>query len=213
MRRWLRVNRNIDRCARVAALSVWLAAPFGCGDQAPCGGYCGPGTICTADKCLPQPEDADAADAPDETPVTGKRKRRRKGRRGSDTDDGELPDDPRFDDSAVPTYRAPKTIDMKAGSERLDDHEIRQSLSKLEPKLNGCIEGAAARTDEEIGSGSVDFEIGIDPSGKVTGITARAPDNLRAGDLVKCLRKTIAAHRFRSYDGPPMGVDYTFDVR
>jgi hypothetical protein len=203
---------------RRLGLAVVALVPVAC-DPAPCDDRCGPGTRCQSGKCVV--EEAPAVDttgaaraaAPDE----GRRKGRRKGRRGrgrSDADGPATASAPVFDDSAIPRFdpNRVQTIGEGQGSERLSDRKVRQQLERLEPRFNRCIEQVAS-AGVEVGSGQVSFEIGIEPSGKVWGITATAPKALRASGVVACMRGAIHGHRFPSWDGPPMGVDYSFDVR
>jgi len=174
-----------------------------------CYGVCGEGTQCEAGKCVvaeaPEPE-------PEPEPVTGKKKRRRRSRRGGNSksaDAGFTPED----DSNVPGYdpEATKALDLKAGTERLSDRKIRQHLSRLEPKFNKCIEKSALAHDDAL-KGELDFVLSIEPSGKVGGVTVKASGNLKAAGVVPCARKVVYGHRFPSFDGSTMGVDYSFKV-
>ncbi len=176
-----------------------------------CYGVCGEGTVCEARACV-------VAEAePEETepePADGKqKKRRRRGKRrgGEPTEDtpGFTPED----DSSVPGYdpKASKGLDMNAGTERLSDREIRQHLSRLEPKFNKCIEKSALAHDGAL-RGELDFVLSIEPTGKVGGVTVKASGNLGQAGVVPCARKVVYGHRFPSFDGSTMGVDYSFKV-
>lgn len=189
-------------------------APAAC-DPAPCDDRCGLGTTCQGGKCIVEaaPDGGTTGAAADAVPAKGRRKgrRRRGSRSGGDAVAGSAPV---FDDSAIPRFdpNRVQTIGEGQGSERLSDRKVRQELERLEPGFNRCIE-QVANAGVDIGSGQVSFEIGIEPSGKVWGITATAPRALRESGVVACMRKAIHRHRFPSWDGPPMGVDYSFDVR
>jgi hypothetical protein len=187
-------------------------------DAAPCDDRCGLGTECVEGKCVVKeapPIDGTGAPEDDATPATGRRKGRR--RRDGSAPSGDEPSDvarPVYDDSSIPRYdpKRVQSIGEGAGSERLSDRTVRQHLDRIEPAINRCIEELAA-AGVDLGSGQVSFEIGIEPSGKVWGITATAPAALKASGVVACMRKKIHAHRFPSWDGPAMGVDYSFEVR
>lgn len=180
-----------------------------------CAGYCGAGTHCDDDRCVPDAE-VEPTDA-DVEPEPGKKKRRRKGRRkkgrrgGGDGEAGEAP--PRVDDSHVPRYKANRTqtIGMSDGTERLSDFRVKNHMAKLEHKFNACIERAAMSTDETL-RGTVTFTIGVEPTGKVWGVTAKAPSAMKKAGLVSCLRVAVHKSRFPTWDGPSMGVDYSFEV-
>ncbi len=175
-----------------------------------CYGVCGDGTACEERKCVV----VEAAPEPEPEPEPNKKKRR--GRRGkgrrAEPDDAPAGFTPE-DDSNVPGYdpKASKGLDMNAGTERLSDMEIRRHLSKLEPKFNKCIETSALAHESAL-LGELDFVLSIEPSGKVGGVTVKASGNLAKAGVVPCARKVVYGHRFPSFDGSTMGVDYSFKV-
>jgi hypothetical protein len=68
-------------------------------------------------------------------------------------------------------------------------------------------------SDDELGSGEIEFVFSVDGSGKVTGVTVKAPATLDVWGIVPCLRNAVFRTEFPVRDGPIMGVDYSFDVR
>ena len=210
------VTRLLGAPSASLAVLVLLA---GCNDTpgaGGCYGVCGEGTVCRSGICVVASEEAASPEVEAEVPAKSA-KRRRGGKRGADADAEAEADGDAFtpvDDSRVPEYDANKTqvIDMKAGTERLDDEVVRAHLRRLEPAFNRCIETAAQHSDEDIGGGEVDFAFGIAPSGKVDGVSVKAPSQLRVFGIVPCLRRALADHRFPAFDGPTMGVDYSFRV-
>lgn len=194
----------------VAGLFVAPACDRGPGADE-CYNVCGEGTQCLQRRCViaeatePEPEPEDTK--------PGKKKRRRKKKHGG----GEAAaagDFKPVNDSHIPKYNANRVqkIDMNSGTERLPDATIRSHLGRLESKFNKCIETAAMYSDDEIRPGGVDFVFSIEKTGRVSGITVKAPKHLRVFGIVPCLRKAVFDHRFPSYDGPPTGVDYSFKV-
>lgn len=201
------------------AAGLLLGTAFASCDSGPsateCYGVCGSGTECVDQKCViaaaePEPE-------PEPEPPRKKRGRRSKrGRRGSkahadaDASPGFTPED----DSHVPEYNAKKTknLDLNAGSERLSDRIVNQHLSRIEPALNRCVEKAAAASDDPIGPGSIALTLSIAGTGKVSSVSAKASPKLRVFGIVPCVRRAVHAHKFPSFDGPTMGVDYSFKV-
>lgn len=186
-------------------------------DAAPCDDRCGLGTQCVQGKCVVQQSEDSDSTGPAEEVVAGRGRRKGRRRRSSAAagdEGGAAVPAPVHDDSAIPRYdpKRVQSIGEGAGSERLADRTIRQHLDRIEPAINRCIE-EYADAGVDIGSGQVSFEIGIEPSGKVWGITATAPAKLKKSGVVACMRKRIHAHRFPTWDGPSMGVDYSFDVR
>jgi hypothetical protein len=198
------------RGSRVAVAG--LAALLGCQPSTEdCGGFCGEGTVCEAGKCVVAPPPSTEPE-PEPAPEDGKSRRRRRGkRRGGGDDDapaaGGLPDK----DGHIPRYRADRDEQIGEGGERLSDRKVRQELSGLEPKFNDCLQRASAVTDAAL-TGTVSFQIGIEPSGKVWGINAKLPSSWDVPGLRACFRKVIWGHRFPSWSGPSMGVDYHFKV-
>ena len=195
----------------------WIVVATGavlvsCEPAAECDGRCGEGTVCVAGKCQLAPAQADPE--PEPAPVD-ERKRKRRGRRGRrGSADGEPTGPvPTFNDASVPKYDPNRgsSIGENAGSERISDRTIRQHLSRFEPRLNKCIE-QLAEAGVEIGSGQVSFDIGIDPSGKVWGVTAHAPKPIASTGVVACMRLKISKYQFPSWDGPPLGVEYSFEI-
>lgn len=188
---------------------------FACGegvDAATCFGVCGEGTRCEAGRCVVSA--APVEPTPVVAPATkaGKRGRRRgPGGPADDREDTGAAYEP-VADGHIPRYDAKATTVLgDAGSERLDDATVRAELRQLEPAFNRCIADAVAG-GVTVGNGRVEFVLGLTAKGKVSGVTAKAPPTIRDSGVVGCLRKVVFDHRFPAYDGPPMGVDYSFEV-
>lgn len=113
----------------------------------------------------------------------------------------------------MPRYNANRTqkIGMDDGSERLSDFKVKNHMKRLESKFNDCIERAAMASDVAL-SGTVKFTIGVEPTGKVWGVTVKAPGSMKKAGVVACIRVVVHKSRFPTWDGPSMGVDYSFDV-
>lgn len=184
--------------------------------EADCAGLCGDGTACVDGLCVVAEVEPEA---PVEDDKKGKkrRKRRRRGKPGpGDTwTPEELPPFKPMKDSHIPRFNPKRVqqIDMKQGTERLSDHQVHQHMGRLEGKFNDCIATAAMYSDKDLGSGSIDFVFSVEPSGKVSSVTAKAPKNLDVWGIVPCMRVAVARYKFPARDGPTMGVDYSFDVR
>jgi hypothetical protein len=183
-----------------------------------CGGVCGEGTACVAGRCeLAEIEPiVEAAEEPD-----GKSKRKgRKGRRGAsagadEAESGELASGPAWDDdSHVPRFDADadQVIGASDGSGRLSDAQIDRELAELDDDFQTCVREANERV-AELGTGKVSYSFGVAGSGKVTGVNASAPANLRDAGLVPCVRKAVYGHAFPKFDGPTMKASSSFSVR
>lgn len=183
---------------------------------ADCGGFCGDGTSCHDGLCVP----ATVEEAPPTEPEKRKRKSRRKRKRSDDGGDAaaaadDLPPFVAVDDSKIPPYREKKSqvLELDGDGERLSDDVVQAHLRRIEPKFDQCLRTAAMYSDEDLGKGDIDVVLGITSSGKVTGVTAKAPANLRVFGIVPCVRKAVYSHRFPAFEGVDMHVDYSFSVR
>jgi hypothetical protein len=198
---------------RVAIAALFLA---GCPqpDPATCGGFCGEGTVCLNAKCavaevLPDEEELEEDD-------TGKKKRRRRrGRRGAGDDGAEAGE--KFvpvNDSAVPRYgnNRGQTISEDGGTERLSNRKVQQHMGTLEGRFNKCIATAAQLAPDDLGRGRISFDLNVEPSGKVSGVSVQAPKNLKVFGIIPCIRVAVHNSRFPTWDGPSMRVEYSFQV-
>lgn len=168
--------------------------------------------------CDCEPEEIEpVADVGEEPPGKSKRKGR-KGRRGADeaeAEAGELASGPALDDdSHVPRFDADadQVIGTDDGSGRLSDAQIDRELAELDDDFQACVREANERV-AELGTGKVSYSFGIAGSGKVTGVNASAPANLRDAGLIPCVRKAVHGHAFPKFDGPTMKASSSFSVR
>ncbi len=195
---------------------------------AACGGACGPGTECIDNVCVPV---APAAE-PEPTPKKGKKGKRGRKNRSSeggaaadggggavvgDAGDSPIADDPPppyvpVDDSKIPDFSdaEPQVLDLKAGSERLEERTLDQHFARVTPEIQRCV--TTASRYGEIGAGSLKFKLRVLPSGKVESVTLTAPASLRVWSIPACARKAVYQHRFPSFDGPAMAVSFSIDI-
>lgn len=184
----------------------------------PCRGLCGEGTVCVEGRCAIEPEPEDELEVVEEEEEAGGKKKRRRGRKkrggGGGEAEGEAGGGPPLDnDSKVPRFdpNADQNVSMSDGSGRLSDSVINGELAKLDQQFQRCVMDGAARV-AELGTGTVRYSLGIDGKGKVTGVNASAPANLKDAGLIPCVRKTVYEHKFPSFDGPTMRVNSSFSV-
>lgn len=195
----------------VGGVGVFLLVPREAAEAGDCGGACGEGTVCEEGLCVVAR--AEAKQEPE-----GKKKRRGGKRRKGASDPegtGDLPPFEPMSDSHIPKFDAKRVekIGMEDGTERLSDRQVQQTMARREGAFNECIATAAMYSDKELGSGEIDFTFSVEASGKVTGVTVKAPTNLDVWGIVPCLRNAVFKTKFPVRDGPIMGVDYSFDVR
>jgi hypothetical protein len=202
----------------VGATAVYLYVTL----QAPtldleCGGLCGEGTSCVAGRC--ELAEIEPEIELGEEPVGKTKRKSRKGRRGASSDEGEaeaeLASGPAWtNDSHVPRFDADadQVIGTSDGSGRLSDAQIDRELAELDDEFQACVRDANERV-AELGSGKVSYSFGVAGSGKVIGVNASAPANLRDAGLIPCVRDAVHGHAFPKFDGPTMKASSSFSVR
>jgi hypothetical protein len=215
------------------ALAVALSALLAC-EAAPkpdCDPPCAAGSHCAEGQCV--------ADAPVEaTPEPKKKQKKRKKKRvrrtgssGAPAPAGDAPPDaepdadvevepageplPPFhavDDRKIPQFSADQdqVLDLNAGSERPSERVLDQHFAKVTPKITECVITASRYGD--VGSGRLAVKLRILPTGKVESVSVKAPASLAVWGIVPCARKAVYDHRFPSFDGPSVGVDFAVDV-
>ena len=126
----------------------------------------------------------------------------------------DLPPFVAVNDSKIPKFQkvVDQKLNMKGGSGRIPDRVVSQHLSRLERKFQRCIETAALYSDTYVGGGTIMYKLRIEPSGKVSGVSAKAPAKLLVFGIIPCVRKAIYTHKFPSFDGLSMAVDSSFSV-
>ena len=131
-----------------------------------------------------------------------------------EVDPATLPPFAPVDDSGIPAYDPKKAtvLDMNAGSERLDDNRLMSEMRTIEHKLNECL-SLASCYNNGLGSGRIDFEFRIlGKTGAVDGVNIRAPEELTVYGIIPCVRKAVFEHRFPTFDGQHMVVNYSVEL-
>lgn len=203
----------------LGAGGMYAVSTFVLAEPSACGGACGDGTICVADRCELAPVEVEEPVVEEvEEPGKTKRRKGRRGKTGEGVDAGEgealAGTGPALDnDSHVPRHNpnADQSISMSDGTGRLSDAQVDRELAKLDKAFQACVRDAAARVDE-LGSGTVRYSFGVDGRGKVTGVTASAPANLQDAGIVPCVRVAVYGHGFPAFDGPVMKASSSFSV-
>jgi hypothetical protein len=200
--------------------AAWLLLPRDPAPAGDCAGLCGPGTECVDGRCAP------AAAVPEPEPPIVKGKKGKRGRKGGgnaaggdeagagETPAGDAPLPPfvPVDDSKIPAFSdaEPQVLDLKAGSERLEERTLDQHFARVTPDIQACV--TTASRYGEVGAGSLKFRLRVLPSGKVESVSLTAPASLRVWGIPPCARKAVYQHRFPAFDGPAMGVSFSVDI-
>lgn len=200
--------------AAAAAAGVWW---FVLGDAAgaPCGGRCGDGTTCVAERCVVAT--VVAAAPAEESTARGKGRRRRPGRRGAGTGgDGDGAGSPTADEreraedwnGSDDIDLPPQEIDMEHGGERqLSNTVIESTMGKSFGSIRRCI--MLAQSDRETPvRGRMKIGMRIRPTGEVGAVKVTPPGALASSDLGPCVRSVVGRIRFPRFDGRDMVVTY-----
>ena len=64
----------------------------------------------------------------------------------------------------------------------------------------------------EVGRGRLAVKLRLAGTGKVESVSVKAPASLDVWGIVPCARKAVYDHRFPTFDGPSVGVDFAVDI-
>ena len=104
-----------------------------------------------------------------------------------------------------------REVGMGAGAEdQLSNVEIDQGIDRVFKGIERCL---LLLPPDAPATGKIVFGMHIAPSGQVTKVNLKGPKVMIQGETGACLRRTVKAIRYRSFDGPAMVAHYpvTFD--
>ena len=115
--------------------------------------------------------------------------------------------------TTVPTFDPNATVELtQDGSERPDEHVLERAFKKQNRALDQCVAQAKEGADEVL-QGNAQMEVLLNPDGsRPLGINAKVPDELGDQSFRECLRAATAAAPFPAYDGPPVVVEFDFQI-
>jgi hypothetical protein len=209
--------------SRLGTVALSLALPAGAlfgsscdkkGATAPepvtrsCEGMCGHGTKCLQDTCVidwsegvcVKPEDL-ICEKPqdiqpwDECPLEPE----------------VLPPFRRMNAKKIPRFNAQKNRaqSLEGGTERWDEYGVKEQLETAMHLFEGCLTVATCYNGGYPGTGEIDIGFRLQPSGKVSSVSASASDNWEKWGVEECVRVSMYKHEFPKYDGEPMSFEYT----
>lgn len=117
--------------------------------------------------------------------------------------------------TTVPTFdpNGDIVLDMEAGPDRPDSHTIREAFSRQYDAIDACVvesKGDSERTLE----GEAHVEVLLNPKGATPlGVNTELPGRSKKDrQLTECLRAAVATADYPSYDGPPVVVEFDFEL-
>jgi hypothetical protein len=117
--------------------------------------------------------------------------------------------------ATVPEFdpNADVVIDMNGGGERPQDFQVMEAFEQQFGEFDQCIARAKQGKETQL-DGDVDVQVLLDPKGdRPLGINAALPGKTgKDKGLRECLRSAVAAARFPSYNGPPIVVEFNFQL-
>jgi len=120
-----------------------------------------------------------------------------------------------FAATTVPEFdpNADVTLDMEGGSERPDEYLVMQAFEQQFSAFDRCVEAAKNGADVRL-PGDVDVEVLLNPKGnRPLGVNAELSDQLEQQQpLRECLRRAVADAKYPGYQGPPIVVDFSFEL-
>lgn len=118
-------------------------------------------------------------------------------------------------DSGVPEFdpNAEQVIDPRSGGERPDEAQLLDAFQHQFDAFDACVAQAKRTRDEHL-PGDVDVAVLLDPGGKSPlGVNATLPERVHhRKPLKECLRSAVASAAYPAYDGPPVVVEFSFEL-
>jgi hypothetical protein len=104
----------------------------------------------------------------------------------------------------------------KFGSERPDQYEVQQAFFGAFEPIGHCVESEKQRrkSPDVVFDGDVTLAVKLNPStGRPFGVNAQMPSGFEKADkLSNCLREAAGGVRYPVYDGPPLVVEFEFEL-
>lgn len=117
--------------------------------------------------------------------------------------------------TTVPTFDPNEStvMDMDAGGERPDKQQVLDAFSRQYDAIDQCVMTTKPKTDGEL-EGDAHVAVLLNPKGATPlGVNAELPEQVKKnGKLKECLRTAVARADYPSYDGPPIVVEFDFEL-
>ena len=104
-------------------------------------------------------------------------------------------------------------LDMERGGERPDEYNVMQAFEQQYDSFDQCVAEAKGKSHKQW-PGDVHVEVLLNPDGHIPlGVNAQVPGSAaKKRGLRECLRSAVASAEYPSYDGPPVVVEFDFEL-
>ncbi len=118
------------------------------------------------------------------------------------------------DDSGIPEFDRARArgTNMNAGHEFLQEHELHAHLLTVQSRLFECLDLAACYEDQSVGTGELDFDFELEPTGRVSAVSVRSSERLRHPLIRACARRSLFESQFPTWEGGRMVVSYSVEI-
>lgn len=117
--------------------------------------------------------------------------------------------------TTVPTFdpNGDIVMDMEAGPEVPNSHAVKEVFSRQYDAIDACVVESKGNSDRTI-EGEAHVEVLLNPKGATPlGVNTVVPGKSKKDrELVECLRAAVATADYPSYDGPPVVVEFDFEL-
>ena len=116
--------------------------------------------------------------------------------------------------AAVPEFdpSASQDLDRYEGSERPDETEVMDRFNQTFEAIDRCVEAERKRTHEDHIDGLAHVDVLLDPEHPhPLGVNANT-DGKKRSKLRGCLRNAVGSAEFPTYHGPPVVVNFEFEI-
>ena len=119
-----------------------------------------------------------------------------------------------LDDTSIPEFRRARARrdNHAQGQAFLQDHELHEHLLSVQGALFECLDLAACYELEAAGTGALDFQFELEPTGKVAAVSVSTSEELDQPIVRACARRSVYESRFPAWDGSRMVVDYSVQI-
>ena len=119
-----------------------------------------------------------------------------------------------LDDSHIPEYRRSRKrrANHTEGQAFLQDYELHEHLLTVQGALFECLDLAACYDLEAAGTGALDFQFELEPSGQVSAVSVMPSAELDQPIVRACARRSVYESQFPTWNGSRMVVDYSVEI-